>query len=452
MKPTRSSWSTPRPTIFLQRLREGKVYVKAQAERALKHFFSPGNLTALRELALRKAAQHVDRDMVDYMQAHAIGGPWPAGERILVCINEHPSSAELVRRGRRLADSLKATWTALYVEGPRHLNLNEVEKDRVADTLRLAQRLGAETATLPGRDIARHDPRICAQQQCHADPDRKIRTLALVRAAAWLGGPRSDAPERRHQRHRRHGGRRCRARRKPSRPRRKTDGSAWRNYAWSALAVAATVAVAWVLNAFTAHALGSVGMLFLVPVLISAVSFGLRPALFTAFVSVMAYNFFFLPPLYTFTIRRSQQLAVLRRASSGGHHRGNLAARVRAQADLAAARAAIAGELYQFHRQARGNRPAGRHPLGGGLSDCLHAEDQCRDPACQTPRPSGWKSASAIRRRTNWMPRTSPPPPGAGNGEQRQAAMPKRCLARSGCFFPCAPAGAGRRHWLAGPG
>src|SRR5580698_3682528 len=90
---------------LVQRLREGKIYVKAQAERARGHFFSPGNLTALRELALRKVAQHVDRDMVDYMQAHAIGGPWPAGERILVCISEQPSSAELVRRARRVADA-----------------------------------------------------------------------------------------------------------------------------------------------------------------------------------------------------------------------------------------------------------------------------------------------------------------------------------------------------------
>src|ERR1700690_3636238 len=139
---------------LLQRLREGKVYVRAQAERALDHFFSPGNLTALRELALRKVAQHVDRDMVDYMQAHAIGGPWPASERILVCISEHPSSAELVRRARRVADALKAEWIALYIEGPRHAILSETDKDRVADTLRLAQRLGGQTASLPGRDIA----------------------------------------------------------------------------------------------------------------------------------------------------------------------------------------------------------------------------------------------------------------------------------------------------------
>ncbi|MDR3471023.1 MAG: two-component sensor histidine kinase, partial [Devosia sp.] len=138
---------------LLGRLREGKVYVKAQAERALNHFFSPGNLTALRELALRKVAQHVDRDMVDYMQAHAIGGPWPAGERILVCVSEHPSSAELVRYGRRVAAALRAEWTALHIEGPRHATLSEIDKDRVADTLRLAQRLGGQAASLPGRDI-----------------------------------------------------------------------------------------------------------------------------------------------------------------------------------------------------------------------------------------------------------------------------------------------------------
>src|SRR6201991_3018521 len=139
---------------LLERLKEGKVYVRAQAERALKHFFQPGNLAALRELALRKAAQHVDRGMVDYMQAHAIGGPWAAGEHVLCCINEQSSSAELVRRGRRLADNLKAPLTVLYVEGPRHLSLGEADKDRIADTLRIAERLGAETVMQPGRDIA----------------------------------------------------------------------------------------------------------------------------------------------------------------------------------------------------------------------------------------------------------------------------------------------------------
>ena len=178
---------------LLERLREGKVYVKAQAERALKHFFQPGNLAALRELALRKAAQHVDRDMVDYMRAHAIGGPWPASEHILCCINEGAASAELVRRGRRLADSLRAPLTVLYVESVRHISLSEMEKDRIADTLRLAQRLGAETITLPGGNIAETILDYARTQECHPYPDRKVGTLALVRTAAWIRRARPDA-------------------------------------------------------------------------------------------------------------------------------------------------------------------------------------------------------------------------------------------------------------------
>ncbi|MGC9953171.1 MAG: sensor histidine kinase KdpD [Rhizomicrobium sp.] len=332
---------------LLQRLREGKVYVKAQAERALRHFFSPGNLTALREIALRKAAQHVDRDMVDYMQAHAISGPWPAGEHILVCVTEHPSSAELVRRARRVADSLKTAWTALYIESPRHMSLSEVEKDRVADTMRLAQRLGAESVTLPGRDIAQSILEYARKNNVtqivigksersrwfeilHGSVARDLmRESGAISVTAVFAEGDAVAPKS--------------VKTVPS-----VDARAWRHYGWSALAVAVTVGIAWVFNAAMAHALGSVGMLFLVPVLLSAVSFGLRPALFTAFVSVMAYNFFFLPPLYTFTIvdpNNWLSFAVLLLVAITA---GNLAARVRVQADLAAARAAIAGELFRF--------------------------------------------------------------------------------------------------------
>jgi two-component system sensor histidine kinase KdpD len=332
---------------LLQRLREGKVYVKAQAERALKHFFSPGNLTALRELALRRTAQRIDRDMTGYLQAHAIGGPWPAGERILVCINEHPSCAELVRRARRLADSFKATWTAVYVEGSRHLALSEIEKDRISDTMRLAKRLGAEAVTIPGRDIASAILEFARKnnvtqiligksarsrwfEMLHGSVVRDLMResgaigIIAVMAEGDVVGPKSVATAQR------------------------PDRLAWRNYAWSALAVAVTVGVAWLFNAVMAHALGSVGMLFLVPVLLSAIWFGLRPALLTSFVSVMAYNFFFLPPLYTFTIADPNNwlsFAVLLLVAITA---ANLASRVRDQANLAALRASIAGQLYQF--------------------------------------------------------------------------------------------------------
>src|SRR4029077_2308847 len=268
----------------------GKVYVKAQAERALRHFFSPGNLTALRELALRKTAQRVDRDMTDYMQAHAIGGPWPASERILVCVNEHPSSAELIRRARRLSDDHKATWIALYIESPRHLSLSEVEKDRIAGTKRLAQRLGAEAVTLPGREIAEsvldYERKNNVTQILIGKSERsrwfEILHVSVVRDLMRGSGAISVTAVLAE-------GDVVLPKSVTTSPR--LDPIAWRAYALSALATAATVGIGWVLNATVSYALGRIGMLFLVPVLFSAVSFGLRPALFTAFVSVMSYNF-----------------------------------------------------------------------------------------------------------------------------------------------------------------
>src|SRR5579863_3599656 len=107
------------PENLIQRLKEGKVYVPEQAERAVRHYFMPGNLTALRELALRRTAQRVDAQMVNYMRAHAIQGPWEASERVLVSVSARPGAIALVRYGRRLADRLRASWTAIYVETSR---------------------------------------------------------------------------------------------------------------------------------------------------------------------------------------------------------------------------------------------------------------------------------------------------------------------------------------------
>src|SRR5689334_8197537 len=121
------------PDDLIQRLKEGKVYVPDQAKRALKHFFSPANLTALRELALRRTAERVDEQLLEHMRARAISGPWAAGERILVCVSEDPRSAGLVRYAKRLADRLRAPWTALCIETRRSLQLTEKERDRIAE-------------------------------------------------------------------------------------------------------------------------------------------------------------------------------------------------------------------------------------------------------------------------------------------------------------------------------
>lgn len=332
---------------LLARLKEGKVYVKAQAERALKHFFQAGNLTALRELALRRAAQHVDRNLVDYMQQHAISGPWAAGEHVLCCINEHSASAELVRRGRRLADSLKALYTVIYVEGPRHLSLTEVERDRVADTLRIAERLGAETVVQPGREIAGTVLNFSTKKNVthiligkserptwfeflHGSVVRDLMRQSGAISVTAVAAKGEKIPA------------------KTIATAIKPTDDAWRKYALSSIAIAVTVLAGMVLRILSSQALASIGMLFLMPVMISAVSFGRRAALFTAFVSLLAYNFFFLAPLYTLTIANPDNWLSFAVLLFVAVFTGNLAARVRAQADVAAGRASIAGGLYKF--------------------------------------------------------------------------------------------------------
>jgi len=138
------------PDDLVRRLREGKVYLPQHAERAIRHYFQPGNLTALRELALRRTAQRVDEQMVHYMRAHAIQRAWrPASA------SSSPSQRERCRLARALCQAdrrpLRAPWTALHVETSRSQRLSDAERDRIGDAMRLAERLGGEAVTVPGR-------------------------------------------------------------------------------------------------------------------------------------------------------------------------------------------------------------------------------------------------------------------------------------------------------------
>ena len=140
------------PDELLKRLAEGKVYVQDTAARAVESFFKPQNLTALRELALRRAAERIDADLIERMQAQAIEGPWAAGERILACIGPDPISPTVVRAAKRLADLMDAPWIAVTVERPG-LRLRRRGRQRLDDAMKLAQSLGAETQTLTGTDL-----------------------------------------------------------------------------------------------------------------------------------------------------------------------------------------------------------------------------------------------------------------------------------------------------------
>src|SRR5262244_3779377 len=142
------------PDELLERFKDGKVYMPEQAEEAVKNFFRKGNLIALRELALRRTAERVDAEMQAYMRDHAVPRTWPVSERVLVCVSPSPLSAQLVRAGRRLAARINAEGIAAYVETPASVRLPQEARDRVIQTLRLAEQLGASTVTLSGSTMS----------------------------------------------------------------------------------------------------------------------------------------------------------------------------------------------------------------------------------------------------------------------------------------------------------
>ena len=188
------------PQDLIQRLNEGKVYVPQTAQRAVAHYFSPGNLTALRELALRRTAQRVDAQLLTHMQANAIPGPWAAGERVLVCIDDTPGSEALVRYARRMTERLQAPWTVLHVETAASLRRSEAASDRINETLRLAERLGGEAVTIPGRDVASEAVRYAETHNATHIIIGKPAKSRLAGDDPRLGCPRHHPAGRRHQR------------------------------------------------------------------------------------------------------------------------------------------------------------------------------------------------------------------------------------------------------------
>lgn len=336
------------PDDLIQRLREGKVYQAKTATRALGHYFSPGNLTALRELALRRTAQQVDAQLLDHMQAHAIPGPWAAGDRILVCI-DHRGGTALVRYGRRMAERLRVRWTVVHVETARDLRLSETDRDRIAETLRLAEQLGAETITLPGSNVA-------ADVVGYARENNFTHIVVgnSKRAAWWQASiPRAmmqaarDIPV-----HVIGTEAETKGGRKPSQA--SFDRSSPRPIPYLvsaglvAIAILVGIALRSVLN------VSSISLVFLTAVLGSAASFGLWPSLFAVTCSVLAYNFFFLEPLYTFTIADPENVVTLFFFLLTAFIASNLAAGVRAQAVTARQRARTTEDLYQFSRKLAG--------------------------------------------------------------------------------------------------
>lgn len=344
------------PDDLIHRLKEGKVYVPRQAERALEHFFSPANLTALRELALRRTAERVDEQLLSEMQAHAIEGPWAAGERILVCISEDPRCAGLVRYSKRLADRLHGPWVALYVEGRRNLQLTEEERDRIADTLRLAEALGGEAITLPASDHRIAEDIITYAQannvtQIVIGKSGRSRWFEIIHGSvvhdlvrrsgnisvhvisgdALVGEP---IPK------------------KSVRAAERVESFDVRPY----LAALAAVAVALGFGGLIWRWVGRVNidLVLLTAVVAVAVRFGLWPSLLASIASALGYNAFFVAPYFRFTLADPTNLSAFGFFTLVAVIVSNVAARSRTQVMAALERARNTESLYAFSRKLAG--------------------------------------------------------------------------------------------------
>jgi two-component system, OmpR family, sensor histidine kinase KdpD len=341
------------PDDLIQRLKEGKVYVPKQAERALENFFSPANLTALRELALRRTAERVDEQLLTQMQARAIPGPWAAGERILVCISEDPRAAGLVRYGKRLADRLHGPLIALYVEGPRSLQLSEEDRDRIADTLRLAESLGGEAVTIPSATRRIADD-VIGYAQAHNVTQIIIGKSARSRWFEILHGSVVHELVRRSGNISVHviagdavaGGS---VPKKTVRTAEVADALNPRPYLIALVAVALALGIGKVIRPWLG--IENVDLVFLTAVVGVAVRYGLGPSIFASVAASLSYNFFFMPPLYTFTIADPTNVAAFFFFIVIAVIVSNVAAHVRTQALVAMTRARTTESLYSFSRK-----------------------------------------------------------------------------------------------------
>jgi two-component system sensor histidine kinase KdpD len=344
------------PDDLIQRLKEGKVYVPKQAERALEHFFSPANLTALRELALRRTAERVDEELLNEMQAHAIQGPWAAGERILVCISEDPRAAGLVRYAKRLADRLHGPWLALYVESRRSVQFSEEERDRVADTLRLAEALGGEAVTIPASDRNISED-VVGYAQAHNVTQIIIGKSARSRWFEILHGSVVHELVRRSGNISVHviAGDQLPGQPIPKKTVRTSDqGDVFepRPYIFALVAVALALGCGEAVDYWVG--VENVDLVFLTAVVGVAVRFGLWPSLLASVASALCYNFFFLPPIYTLTIADPHNIAAFALFTLVAIIVSNVAARGRMQAVTAQARVRTVESLHSFSRKLAG--------------------------------------------------------------------------------------------------
>jgi two-component system sensor histidine kinase KdpD len=333
------------PDDLLQRLKEGKVYLPHQAERAREHFFQKGNLIALRELALRLTAERVDAQMESYRRAHAIDRTWSVGGRIMVCVGEPESGLRLVRAARQMAARLDAEWIAVHVERPGEMAPSDRARAHTVDVLGYAEELGAETAMLSGARPA--DELLAYARERNVSrilvgkPTRSrwmeaalgsmvgtlLRRSGEIDVFVMSGETAEKRPERRAPEN------------APVR---------WRDYGSSLLAVGATTAIAWLLHQWFAPT--NLVMIYLLGVMWVAVNFGRGPATVASILSVAVFDFFFVPPMFTFAVSDTQYVVTFLVMLAAALVISTMASRLRQQTEAARRRERRTAALYSLSR------------------------------------------------------------------------------------------------------
>jgi len=338
---------------LLKRLEEGKVYVPEQAARAIREFFRKGNLIALRELALRRTAQRVDAQMRGYMREHGIRETWAAGEHVLVCIGPNPAGARLVRAGKRMATSLKCEWTVLYVEAPGQ-RISASDREQLVHNLQLAEELGAQTVTVSGLNAAEevlayarehNATRIVVGKPTHAPWRDKLFGSMLDQLVRGSGDVdvhviTGDAEEER-------------TRRAPIAVR----PSPVAEYVSAALVSAVCTGVGFIV--FRYLSLTDVAMVFLLGVALVAARYGRGPTIFASFLSIALFDFFFVPPRFTFAVSDVSYLLTFVVMLAIALIMSGLTLRIRAQAETARERERRTAALYGMSRALAGIRTQG---------------------------------------------------------------------------------------------
>ena len=333
------------PDELITRLQEGKVYVSDQAQRAIQQFFRKGNLTALRELTMRRAAERVDDQMRSYMRTRLIPGPWPASERLLVCISPGALGERLIHTARRLADELSAEWFAIYVETPDQARISQEQRDQVARSLRLAEELGARTTSLPGESVSetvmeyahRHNvTKVIAGKPIHSPWIDLLRGSVvdhLIRLSGSIDVYVISSEVEPSTKKTLEGWR-------PHRP--------WLRYFWGLMLVAAATALGSAIAPYISPT--NLIVIYLLTVVLAAFYLGRGPAVLTSVLGVMAFDYFFVPPFLTLAVSDTEYLLTFLGLLAVGLIISQLTSLVRDQADAAKQREIQTVALYELGR------------------------------------------------------------------------------------------------------